>query len=96
VSLLQGRTFSGQAVATNDPAAVFIYDGYQGITWLRNWNYPSTAMDWATAQSWASGLTVGTFDDWVLPDLIQYSTLWNVEVQTYADLATYFSNVLHL
>jgi hypothetical protein len=64
---LQGRDINGNAVAANDASAVFEYDANLNLTWLRNWNYAATTMDWDTAKSWASNLTVGTFSGWSLP-----------------------------
>ncbi len=74
-STLKARDINGNPLATlSDPSAVFYYDTALNITWLRDWNYARSSgfdadglMNWSTANSWASALTVGTFDDWRLP-----------------------------
>lgn len=43
-----------------------VYDTDFNITWLANAN-ANGMMDWATANTWASGLTVGGFSGWRLP-----------------------------
>jgi hypothetical protein len=69
VQPLQGRTITGAAVASTDPAAVMEYDPNLNITWLRDWNYAGTQMTWAGAVTWASTLTVGAFSGWALPTI---------------------------
>jgi hypothetical protein len=72
---LKARDIGGNPLASlSDPNAVFYYDTRLDITWLRDWNYARTSgfdadglMNWSTANSWASALTVGTFGGWRLP-----------------------------
>ncbi len=70
--LLLGGTAAHAALI--DRGNGLIYDTTLNITWLADWNYAKTsgfhadgAMDWDTANSWASGLVYGGFDDWRLP-----------------------------
>jgi len=44
------------------------YDDVADLTWLADANAAGTAMNWATANSWAAGLTVGGVSGWRLPD----------------------------
>lgn len=51
-----------------------IYDSTQNITWLGDANWAKTSgfdadgmMNWADANAWAAGLTIGGFTDWRLP-----------------------------
>ena len=67
---LLGRDISGQAIAGNDDSAVFLYDTDLNITWLRDANR-NGAMSWAAANAWASGFSLGGFDDWRLPTTLQ-------------------------
>lgn len=83
-STLLGRDINGQAVAAGSISAVFLYDTALNVTWLRDGNYAGTSgtapvygspsaygvMDWATATSWASTLTVGAFTGWRLPTMV--------------------------
>ena len=63
----------GVAQATLIDRGVFdgvnlIYDSTQDITWLGDANLAGTTMNWADANTWAAGLTIGGFDDWRLPE----------------------------
>jgi len=51
-----------------------IYDQDFEITWVGHGNFAQSTgfdadgrMDWNTADGWAKGLTIGGFDDWMLP-----------------------------
>ncbi len=70
---LAGRDINGNPVAANDVSAVMEYDPNLNITWLRDWNQ-NGAMFWATAQNWASTLTVGNFGGWSLPTINAFDT----------------------
>jgi hypothetical protein len=48
-----------------------VYDTDFNITWLADANYAGTTMDWATANSWAAGLTVDGISGWRLPTTVQ-------------------------
>ncbi len=55
-----------------------IYDDDLNITWLGDANYAQTSgfdidglMNWQTATGWASGLNVGGFTNWRLPNVSQ-------------------------
>ena len=61
-SALLGRDISGQAIAANDDSAYFLYDTDLNITWLRDANR-NGLKSWATANAWASDLSLGGFDD---------------------------------
>ncbi len=67
---LLGRDIAGQAVAASDDSAVFLYDTTLNITWLRDANR-NGAQSWADANAWASGFSLGGFDDWRLPTTLQ-------------------------
>jgi MYXO-CTERM domain-containing protein len=43
-----------------------VYDSVSNLTWLRNAD-AGGAMNWAAANAWADGLSVGAYDDWRLP-----------------------------
>ena len=75
ILLLLGGTATHAALF--DRGNGLIYDSTLNITWLADWNYAKTsgfhvdgAMDWDTANSWASGLVYGGFDDWRLPSAL--------------------------
>lgn len=84
---LQARDINGNPVPllvsdAANPAAVFLYDTSLDVTW---YNYdPGSSMTWDAAMAWAAGLTVGGFDDWQLPDIVDGAPqsalgyLWNV------------------
>ena len=63
---LLGRDINGIAVAGSDASAVFLYDTDRDITWLRDANV-NGPMNWDAANTWASGYSIGAFDDWRLP-----------------------------
>ena len=65
-SALLGRDVNGNAVSGSSQTAVFLYDTDFAITWARNANI-NGLMNWPTAQTWASNLVIGRFDDWRLP-----------------------------
>ena len=44
------------------------YDDVADLTWLADANAAGTTMNWADANSWAAGLTVGGVDGWRLTD----------------------------
>ena len=67
---LVGRNISGLAVAGSDASAVFLYDTDLNITWLRDANV-NGLMNWADANTWASGYSIGIYDDWRLPTVVQ-------------------------
>ena len=59
---LQARDFDG------NPATIEgYYDTVLNITWLADANYAGTAMNWATANSWAAGLNINGIAGWRLP-----------------------------
>ena len=71
---LKARDINGNPLASLlDPNAKFFYDTDLNLTWLANWNV-NGLMNWATAKSWAEGLsyTIGSVvvDDWVLPSVL--------------------------
>ncbi len=63
---LLGRDINGMAVAGSDASSVFLYDTDRDITWLRDANV-NGSMSWFVANTWASGYSIGVFDDWRLP-----------------------------
>jgi hypothetical protein len=63
---LLGRDINGNAIASNNPLAVFLYDTSLDVTWLRNAE-ASGLLDWPAAKNWASTLNVGGFTGWRLP-----------------------------
>ncbi|MCV2423015.1 PEP-CTERM sorting domain-containing protein [Paucibacter sp. DJ2R-2] len=81
------------------------YDKELNITWLRNANV-NGAMEWASAKSWAEGLTIGGVSGWRLPAMVDTGTAgcnWSLtggtdcgfNVQTKAGNVTY-SELAHL
>lgn len=84
---LKARDLGGNPLASlSDPSAVFYYDTALDITWLRNWNAGAGSsfdsgvnttdgrMTWNDAVAWASALTVGSFDNWRLPTVVDTGT----------------------
>jgi hypothetical protein len=69
VQPLQGRDINGNPVAANAAAAVMEFDPNLNITWLRDWD-KNGVMEWNTAKTWASTLTVGAFSGWSLPSAL--------------------------
>jgi len=76
---LLGRDINGNPVDAFASNAVFEYDPNLKITWLRDWNYSGTLMDYDTANIWASNLRVGPFSGWRLPygDINCTGVNWN-------------------
>lgn len=68
---LVGRDINGQAVA--NASAVFLYDTALKITWLRDANV-NGAMGWNSAVAWAAGYSIGGYDDWRLPTMVDTGT----------------------
>ena len=64
-------TLSSHATLTSVLSGQAIYDSDADLTWLANANAAGTMMDWATANAWAAGLTVGGVTGWRLPDTLQ-------------------------
>ena len=62
---LAAATANANLISRLSGAAV--YDTDLNITWLANAN-ANGVMSWATANTWASGLTVGGFSGWRLPN----------------------------
>src|SRR3989304_736892 len=58
---LQGRDLDG-----NLSTFEAYYDTALLITWLANANYAGTAMTWANANTWASGLNINGYTGWRL------------------------------
>lgn len=67
---LLGRDINGNAVAASDASSVFLYDTDLNITWLRDANV-NGPMLWANANAWANGYSIGTYNDWRLPTVVQ-------------------------
>ncbi len=67
---LLGRDINGVAVAGSDASSVFLYDTDRNITWLRDANV-NGQMTWAAANTWAAGYSIGIYDDWRLPTVVQ-------------------------
>ena len=70
---LVGRDINGGAVSGSSSSAVFLYDTDLNITWLRNANV-NGAMDWAAANTWANGYSIGIYNDWRLPTMVDTGT----------------------
>ena len=72
---LLGRDINGNAVIQRDSnglldsSAVFLYDDVLNITWLRSAS-ANGRMNWWTANTWATNLTVGNYTGWRLPTMI--------------------------
>ena len=66
---LQGRDLDG-----NLSTAEAYYDTALNITWLANANYAGTAMTWANATAWASGLNINGYTGWRLPTVTDTGT----------------------
>ena len=64
---LEGRDLDGNLIT-----AEAYYDTVLGITWLADANYAGMTMDWATANSWATGLDPygSGITGWRLPTMI--------------------------
>lgn len=71
---LLGRDINGNAVASSNASAVFLYDTDLNVTWLRDANANAANgnkgfMTWSAANNWANTLTVGAFSGWRLPTM---------------------------
>ena len=64
-------SMSSHATLTYVLGGQAVYDSDADLTWLTNANAAGTDMDWATANAWAAGLTVGGVTGWRLPDTLQ-------------------------
>lgn len=64
---LQARDLNGDTVTDA------FYDPKLNITWLRNANV-NGAMNWVSANAWAAGYSIGTYDDWRLPTMVDTGT----------------------
>lgn len=80
-STLKARDINGNAVALGDARTAFFYDTALNITWLADMNYAKTSghdtdgiMSWSNAVAWADALTVGGFNDWRLPTMVDTGT----------------------
>lgn len=68
------------------------YDPVANLTWLANANAAGTSMNWATAMSWVSGLSVGGVTGWRLPNADSaYGPYYNC---TSCEMGSLFYNVL--
>ncbi len=67
---LLGRDVNGVAVAGSDASSVFLYDTDRNITRLRDANV-NGQMTWAAANTWAAGYSIGIYDHWRLPTVVQ-------------------------
>ena len=65
VAVLELRDLAGHATA-NTADAEFAYDTVLDATWYLTGN--NSGLSWDNANSWAAGLTVGTFSGWSLPE----------------------------
>jgi hypothetical protein len=101
---LLARDSGGNSVGMDDPTRMFIYDTELDITWLANWNV-NGAMDWSTANAWASSLTYFG-GGWRLPFIVDTGAPGCVDqalsgtdcgfnVQT-KDESTVYSEMAHL
>ena len=92
---LVGRAIDGSAVDSFAPSAVFLYDTVLDITWLRDANYAKTSgadgdglLNWASAVSWAGGLSDGAWSDWRLPTVTDTGALGCYWVYSAPDAGT--------
>jgi hypothetical protein len=66
---LHARNLQGQAVALDNPSAVFLFDSTLNLTWLRQ--APQlNALTFGQAQTWVDALQVGAFAGWRLPRVL--------------------------
>ena len=61
---LQARDLNGDTVTDA------YFDTDRNITWLRDANV-NGRMTWAAANTWAAGYSIGIYDDWRLPTIVQ-------------------------
>lgn len=82
LALAAGFGLSGAAqAALIDRGGGMIYDDALKITWLQDANYAKTSgydadgrMGWTAANTWASNLSHGGYDDWRLPTMVDTGT----------------------
>lgn len=78
---LQARDLNGDTVTDA------FYDTTLNITWLRDANV-NGVMNWADANAWAAGYSIGGYDDWRLPTMVDTGVVgcsfscFNVETAT--------------
>ena len=71
VSTIANATLAGRDLDGNLTTAEAYYDDVTNLTWLSDANASGAGMVWATANSWANGLTLGGYTDWHLPNVLQ-------------------------
>lgn len=64
---LQARDLDGNGVTDA------FYDTTLNITWLRNAN-GNGPMNWAAANAWVNGYSIGSYSDWRLPTMVDTGT----------------------
>ncbi len=76
-STLKARDINGLAVALGDASTAFLYDSTLNITWLADMNYAKSSghsadgrLNWFNAMAWADALTIGSFNGWRLPTMM--------------------------
>ena len=74
-AMLLGRDINGTAVAAGDVSAVFLYDNAHNLTWLVDWN-KSSEKSWVDAKSWAAGLSYAGVQDWRLPTIGEFTSIY--------------------
>jgi len=81
---LLGRDINGNATNASASETVFLYDTVLNITWLRDANYARTnginpqyggGMTLGQADALASNLSIGGFNSWRLPKVVDTGTL---------------------
>ena len=82
------------------------YDTEADLTWLADANAAGTTMNWADANTWAAGLTVGGVDGWRLANTVDvgndgvtstspYNGVdYGYNITTHSELSNMFYNVL--
>ena len=73
----------GQAALQSRLGGLAVYDTDLHITWLANAN-ANGARDWATANTWAAGLTVAGFSGWRLPISLQVDAACDAQGVNYS------------
>ena len=66
-----------------------VKDDTTNLVWLKDWT-SGGAKTWAAADTWASGLVYGGYDDWRLPEIGEYQALWAAAGSTQTKLNVYF------
>ena len=74
-----GVSFGAQASLTPS-GPLTVYDSGQNLTWTKDANLSGTAMDWATAVTWANNLDYAGYTDWVLPTITQLATQFSTNL----------------